>query len=228
VGLFDRLKKQNAEAPAAPSDPKDALVYTNMRVEVTGSDGRMLFVAKVISYEGDTAELRQYSGSKLPEDTEPIHVHIRGYHDRQKKAVYMEGMMSPKAKFIWNVEQLTVVQARNDRAFFRLDTNLKATVTKFSATGAEEQPCQLLNISVGGVRIASEQQYLEGDKLLLKVRLSEGQETSIMFCQVLREIEKGQGAHEYGCQFLELTEAEEEKITRNIFAAQRKMRGLSM
>jgi len=198
-----------------------------MRVEVTGTDGRMLFVAKVISCEGDTAELRQYSGSGLPEDTEPVRAHIRGYHERQKKAVYVEGMISPKSKFIWRAEQLTVLQARNDRAFFRLDTNLEATVTQFSATGAEEQPCRLLNISVGGVRIASERQYLEGDKLLLKVRLGEGQETSIMFCQVLRDIEKEKGSHEYGCRFLELTEAEEQKITRNIFAAQRKMRGFS-
>ena len=32
------------------------------------------------------------------------------------------------------------------------------------------------------------------------------------------------GPREYGCQFLEMNEADQDKITENIFAAQRKSR----
>ena len=67
----------------------------------------------------------------------------------------------------------------------------------------------------------------EGDKLLLTVKLLVDRVPSIMYCQVLRVLESGEeGApFEYGCQFLELNEADQDKITENIFAAQLKNRG---
>ena len=49
------------------------------------------------------------------------------------------------------MEELTVVRVGNDRAFFRLETNLEATTTTFSGLGKGERPCKLLNISVGGL-----------------------------------------------------------------------------
>ena len=67
----------------------------------------------------------------------------------------------------------------------------------------------------------------EGDKFLLKVKLLEDREVSAMFCQVIRIIEKEDAKFEYGCRFLELNEADEAKITQNIFAVQRKKRGIS-
>ena len=62
---------------------------------------------------------------------------------------------------------------------------------------------------------------------MLTVKLFEDREVSAMFCQVLRIISRGEDNYEYGCQFLELNENDQEKITQNIFAAQRKMRGFS-
>ena len=59
----------------------------------------------------------------------------------------------------------------------------------------------------------------------LKVKLMEDRDISAMFCQVLRIIDKGNSVYEYGCRFLELNESDQEKITQNIFAIQRKQRG---
>ena len=80
---------------------------------------------------------------------------------------------------------------------------------------------------MGGARIVSEQRYWEGDKLLLTVKLLEDRDPSIMYCQVLRVIEHEDAPFEYGCQFLELNEADQDRITENIFAAQRKARAKS-
>ena len=104
------------------------------------------------------------------------------------------------------------------RAFFRPGINIKESVTKFSGRNAGEQP---------DARIAAERQYREGDKLLLNVHLFENCETSVTFCQMLRVIMKEEGPYEYVRQFLELTETGEGKIIQNIFAVQRKMRGMS-
>ena len=201
-------------------------VYSNMRVEVTTFDGQMLFVAKLMHPRGTTAELHQYSDIGFTPDLEadPLRVRIRGYHDHDRKAVYMEGSISPRPKHIWQVENLSLARVGNERAFFRLETDLEASVTKFSGRGAGERSCRLLNISVGGARILSEQQYWEGDKLLLTVKLMEDRDPSVMFCQVLRVINREDGSYEYGCRFLEMNENDQDKITENIFAAQRKSR----
>lgn len=230
MGLLDIFKRRSQEEPAASETAADveALeIYSGMRVEVTTFDGRMLFVAKLMGIRGSEAELHQYSESSLSEDTEPFRVRIRGYNDHERKAVYMEGTISPKPEHRWLVENLMIARIGNDRAFFRLDTDVEATATILYGSGAGEKPCRLVNISVGGACISSEYEYEEGTKFLLKVKLLEDREVSVMFCQVLRIIKKEGNKAEYGCRFLELTEADQAKITQNIFAAQRKQRGIS-
>ncbi len=158
---------------------------------------------------------------------ETIHAKIRGYSDHKRKAIYMEGVISPMPQHIWSVEALTLDRIGNDRAFFRLSTNLDATTVMFSGLAMGENPCKLLNISVGGACISSACRYHAGDKFLLKVKLLEDRPESAMFCQVLRVIERENMPTEYGCRFLELTEEDQEQIIQNIFAAQRQKRGKS-
>ena len=231
MSLLEFFRKRAKERP--PQEDKDTNgtekldVYSGMRVEVTTAAGQILFVAKLMGLHGDKAELHQYSEAAIVKDVETIHARIRGYSDYERKAVYMEGIITPGPKHIWQVEELTIVRVGNDRAFFRLTTNLDATATMFSGLAMGEKPCKLLNISVGGASVSSEYRYHEGDKFLLKVRLLEDRPESAMFSQIVRVVEKDEGKFEYGCRFLELTEVDQEQITRNIFAAQRQKRGRS-
>jgi hypothetical protein len=231
VSLLELFRKRAKERP--PQEDKDTNgteeldIYSGMRVEVTTAAGQILFVAKLMGLHGDKAELHQYSEAAIVKDVETIHARIRGYSDYERKAVYMEGIITPGPKHIWQVEELTIVRVGNDRAFFRLTTNLDATATMFSGLAMGEKPCKLLNISVGGASVSSEYRYHKGDKFLLKVRLLEDRPESVMFSQIVRVVEKDEGKFEYGCRFLELTEVDQEQITRNIFAAQRQKRGRS-
>lgn len=231
MSLLELFRKRAKERP--PQEDKDTNgteeldIYSGMRVEVTTAAGQILFVAKLMGLHGDKAELHQYSEAAIVKDVETIHARIRGYSDYERKAVYMEGIITPGPKHIWQVEELTIVRVGNDRAFFRLTTNLDATATMFSGLAMGEKPCKLLNISVGGASVSSEYRYHKGDKFLLKVRLLEDRPESVMFSQIVRVVEKDEGKFEYGCRFLELTEADQEQITRNIFAAQRQKRGRS-
>lgn len=229
--LFDIWRKRAEETPAQKNEKaaeEESLdIYSGMRVEVTTDAGQILFVAKLMGLHGKKAELHQYSESEIVKDVETIHARIRGYSDYERKAVYMEGIITPGPKHIWQVEELTIVRVGNDRAFFRLTTNLDATATMFSGLAMGERPCRLLNISVGGACISSEYRYHQGDKFLLKVRLLQNRPESVMFSQVMRVVEKNEGKFEYGCRFLELTEDDQAKITQNIFEAQRQRRGRS-
>lgn len=226
--LFDLFGKKAKTPEPEKKEEADAgeelELYSGMRVEVTTGSGVLLFVAKMLGIHGTAATLHQYSDTELPQDGEPIPVKIRGYSDRDRKAVYLEGVISPLPNKVWQVEELTLIKIENARAFFRLDTNLDATATVFGGLSAGERPCKLLNISVGGASISSEHRYHEGDKFLLKVRLLEDRPESAMFAQVVRVIEKDGGRFEYGCRFIELTEPDQERITQNIFAVQRQKR----
>lgn len=215
------FKKNKPSSSASPTLD----IYSGMRVEVSGVDGRMLFVAKLMNMRGDTAELHQYSEAASMWKKEAARpARIRGYNDYERKAVYMEAMITPLPKHIWVVEEIRIVGVSNDRAFFRLETDLDAVAVAFAGIRAEERPCKLRDISVGGARIASEYPYQVDDKFLLKVRLMEDREISTMYCQVLRIIEKEDSPTEYGCRFLELNDADQERITQNIFDIQRKQR----
>ena len=209
-------KKTDAPPQEIEHDGDELEIYSGMRVEV----------AKLMGLHGNQAELHQYSEAAISEE-EPFPVKIRGYSDRDRKAVYMEGVIAPLPDKKWSVTELKVCRIGNDRAFFRLDTNLDATATMFSGLAMGEKPCKLLNISIGGACISSEYRYHDGDKFLLKVRLLEDRPESAMFSQVMRVIEKDSAGFEYGCRFLELTDADQEQITQNIFAAQRQKRGRS-
>lgn len=224
--LFNFFARKTVSPPnKAEKDGNDELrAYSGMRVEVTTFDGRILFVAKLMDLHGNQAELHQYSESSISQVDEPLPVRIRGYSDQDRKAVYMEGAILPLPQNKWSVSDLILCRIGNDRAFFRLATNLDATAVMFSGLTMGEKPCKLLNISVGGACISSTFRYHTGDKFLLKVRLLEDRPESAMFAQVMRVIERDGAEFEYGCRFLELTEADQEQITQNIFEAQRQKR----
>lgn len=223
--LFSLFEKRPKPQPVEEQRPEEDLeLYSGMRVEVTTFEGQLLFVAKLLGLNGNRAQLHLYSEAALSPESEPLRTRIRGYSDHERKAVYMEGTIVPTDKSIWPVEELTLCKISNDRAFFRLSTNLDASATMFSGLSMGEKPCKLLNISVGGASISSACRYHMGDKFLLKVKLLEDRPISAIFSQVVRITEKDDGKFEYGCQFLELTEEDQEKITQNIFTVQRQKR----
>ena len=113
LDLFRGRPHEEAPQPAQSPPSMDTADYAHMRVEVTAGDGQLLFVAKLMYPRGTTAELHQYTAAALPEDSEPVPVHIRGYHDHTKKAIYMTGVISPLPKHIWKVEELSVTRVGN-------------------------------------------------------------------------------------------------------------------
>ena len=220
AGAAREEQGKQAEEIGEQTDAAIQGAYSGMRTEVTDFDGRVLFVAKLMDLHRNTAQIYQYSESMLSPEDSPVRVRIRGFNDNEKKAVHMEGVITPKPEYIWQVNELIVTKLTNERAFFRLNTDLDATLTAFNGIQSEEKTCKLLNISVGGALIGSEDKFRKGNKFMLRVKLLEDRPPSVMLCQVLRVVEKEESQFEYGCQFLGMTEDEQKKITQNIFEAQ--------
>lgn len=214
--VFNLFKRKD-EADRA-SDMRELEIYSGMRVMVEDQEGRMLFVAGLQDPQRNKARLYQYSASETDGETErktgteDISVKVRGYNDCERKAVFMEGTMSPAGKHIWQLKDLAITRIENERAFNRLSTDIDATVIAADGANEGEKSCKLLNISIGGVSIGSEYRYYKGDRFLLRARLLEDRPVSVMYCEVLRVVEKAVSRYEYGCRFLELNEADQEEI----------------
>lgn len=224
MGFFTLLGKGETETSAKTADWEGLDVYSGMRVEVTTDEGQPLFMARFFWLRGNKGKLHQYSEFEMKQDMEPIRVNIRGYSDYVRKVVYMKGVIASGANPIWEVEELSVVRSGNDRAFFRLDTNIDATVTMFTGLEIGEKPCRLVNVSAGGVCFESQYRYHKSDTLLLKFKLLEDSQMSVAYCKIVRVTEKGEKNSEYGCEFLELTEDARTELAKDIFAIQCKMR----
>ena len=217
-------KKKTAGHAAAQSDTPDLAQYTGMRAEVTSPDGRLLFVAKLLAVQGNTAELHQYLEAAAPEDSGPIQVRIRGYSDLEKKAVYLEGSITPRPQSIWQVTDLALCRVGNDRAFFRLDIDIAASIIVLGRSDAAVSPCRVTNISIGGACVRTACPCRKDEKFLLQVTLLKERAPSVLLCQILRTTPCADAMFEYGCRFLALSEAEAEQITQKIFAVQRQKR----
>lgn len=226
MGLFGLFGKRASKAALPPAEPEPTFLedYAGMQAEVTDLEGRLLFTAKLLGVEEDHGNLHLLSGecAVSREMEEPLPVRLRGYSARKSKAAYLEGTILPSAdEGIWRVEKLTLLKLENERAFFRMDVTMDAGLTPVDRPGAEEEPCRLVNISVGGVRIASSSQHQVGERLLLSVDLTPGKAPSTILCQILRVIGQEQD-YEYGCRFIELSDADEDRIVQIIFALQRR------
>lgn len=226
MGLFGLFGKRASKAAPPPAEPEPTFLedYAGMQAEVTDLEGRLLFTAKLLGVEEDHGNLHLLSGecAVSREMEEPLPVRLRGYSARKSKAAYLEGTILPSAdEGIWRAEKLTLLKLENERAFFRMDVTMDAGLTPVERPGAEEEPCRLVNISVGGVRIASSSQHQVGERLLLSVDLTPGKAPSTILCQILRVIGQEQD-YEYGCRFIELSDADEDRIVQIIFALQRR------
>ena len=224
MGLFNFFgKKARAEIPEEieeTEEQEDIEVYSDIRVEVTTFEDRLLFAAKLMDLKGDAGELYQYPETGTFRSDKPLDVRIRGYSAYKRKAVYMEGVITPETKSMWRVENLVIKKVENDRAFFRLNVDVDAVLTRYEGPDAAEITCRLLNISIGGVCIFTKEEYGMGSKFRLRVRLLEGKPEFSLRCEILRIIEKDETGYEYGCRFLEITEEEEQRIIQSMFAIQ--------
>ena len=224
MGLFDlfgkRTKEELPEETGETELLEDTEACSGMRVEVTTFDDELLFAAKLMDFKKDTAELYQYPETGMPQGGESLPVRIRGYSAFKRKAVYMEGVITPEMKHMWRLEDIVIKKVENDRAFFRLNMDTDAVLTVPDEPDVGERICKLLNISIGGACIFSEDEYCLESRLLLRFKLSGGGHEFALPCEVLRIIEKDGAGYEYGCRFLEISEADQKKIIQSMFAIQ--------
>ncbi len=216
-GLFGRKKDEDEEV-----DPAD---YAGMRLEIMDEQENLLFAARADNSWDGSMELRALTVPRLPPRAEYYPVLMRGYQVKTRKAVHMEGNITPQGNGVWSVEDLKITSKDNDRAFYRQETTVRGTVMPLRQRGIAEASCRLINVSAGGVCIQTAAEFMVGERFLLKSTLFEGWKPTPVMCAV-RRVTRRKSSTEYGCEFIDLSPAIESAITRAIMDIQReRMRG---
>jgi len=223
MGLFDLFKramKQTEEAAAGRARKADLAIYAGMRVEVTSADRSVFLAARLQGLRGDRAQLKLSTDAGLTDrPKEPIPVTLRGYSSKENRAAFLMGTVRVTDGGVWQVEDLRLVKWNDNRANVRVETDAEGTV---KLAGGPEEPCRLVNISQGGVCVGIETCHEVGDTFTLRVKPYPEAGTLVQHCQFLRILERRQGYYEYGCKFIDLSPADEERILRCVTELQKR------
>ena len=201
--------------------------------EVRNGQNDLLFVGKATKLAGGVLTLEESTGGLPPPviyNTEvKLVVHAAG-HD----ASVLGGRVCGSTRTLWRVGSLRRFQSAENRTAYRqkinavgrvvpLDGGHDASALRRAADSPFSAPCQLIDISMGGALLSCRKGFERGDYLaLLGVSLLP-EETPLSFvCQVCRVDESSPAAFRYGCEFIGLTEREQNHLCGIIFTLQRK------
>ena len=201
--------------------PSDFGLRAGMSVEVLTPGGRLMFVGKVDSFRGGAIIIRDAKGDELPPVMYNEEVKLRFF--REQGSLVFQGKICGSTEMIWKVDRLESKFVKEQRAFFRqrISTQVQAVCAR-RAVSSKPVPCTVLDVSAGGILIASQEEYQQGDRLSITgIRLTRTEDAFNFNCYVRRVGGREMGFIRYGCQFETLSPREQDRLLRAIFAVQR-------
>lgn len=217
------------ETPQAEQAPQAASANFGLRpgiaVEVLTAEDQLSFVGRVDSLRGDAVIIRESKGDELPPVMYNKEVKLRYFRDTGN--VVLRGKICGSTALIWKVDRLESTFAKEQRAYFRqrISPHAPAKAFRRSSRGVvsrEGYPCEVVDVSAGGLLITSEEVYKEGDRLIVAgARLVAAMDPFGFECKVRRVGTREAGATRYGCQFESLGLKEQDRLLRAIFTVQR-------
>ena len=219
----------NAASQTGQAVPLEQMLGSGGRqgaaVEVMTPENRLLFVGKIEALQEGAVCIRDTNDDTLPMVLVNKDLKLRFFTDRG--SVVLQGKVCGSTMRMWKVDRLRSVFTQEHRAFFRqsISVEIMAQCGKRTARGGRPNalfPCQVLDISAGGMLLSCKEIYAEGDLLLVAdVPLLEGAPVFSFNCLVRRSGEWKKGVVRYGCQFVALTARDQDRLLQAIFAIQR-------
>lgn len=216
--------REARHAPPGPEAKEPPVLYPGMQVEVMTMENHLIFVGELMVLDGGVLELRRGTGEALPQVIYNSKIKLQGFQKNSQPFILV-GTVGKTSRDFWQVRDLEVLQSREGRGFFRQTTDLEARVMPkghFRDIERVAEPCKVVDISAGGVRIYTKHIYDIGEAFFLEVALLPHEAPFSLACRVVRATQKTRYKFEYGCQFEALDEKERQRLLRTLFAIQRK------
>ena len=203
-------------------------IEAGLRVDVLTMQNRLLFVGRLERYRAGagTMTISDAQGNELPPVVYNSDIRLRFI--RNGESVVLQGKVCGSSDRIWRVDRLERQFTKEKRVNFRqrLSTNPPAMcyrLAEMNVAATEPARCEILDVSAGGLLIRCGEDYNLGDSLVVDgISIAENEGAFNFTCQIRRVGEKINNKYrDYGCQFQGVSEKEEDRLLRAIFAAQR-------
>ena len=219
--MIDEFKEQAARCNPFELSP-------GMIVEVMTPENRLLFPGRVYTIFDGAVSIRELNDEKLPMALTDKPVKLGFFRERDK--LVLRGKVCSSTLKMWKVDRLENAFTQEQRSYFRQSTGVNLS----AQCGRPDQPacpCQVLDVSAGGMLISSAEEFKEGERLCVTdVPLSANELPFTFDCLIRRASIWKPGVFRYGCQFESLSPKDQDRLLRAIFAIQReeirKRRGL--
>lgn len=200
------------------------------RCEVRGADNTLVFLGHIIKYEGLAITIYPIGGGEVPPviyNTEfKVVIHTPG-----RPALVWMGQICGSSQYFWMLDHLELLHYSELRACFRQPVSLPAKVLCVNSLypglprrlPARAIPCQVLDISLGGLQFRCRTGFSKGDQVFLSDLFLKGpyQPPFAFTCQIrwISSWERGESL--YGARFGHVTSQEEDRLCAAILNLQR-------
>lgn len=200
-------------------------VYRGMPLELTlgGQDADARYVAKVMDMEEDEISVHFEAEEQKPEIKLRSTVNLRGVSAGANVFVLTGTVYEVMSDSVLRVGQLRMQANANRRDSFRQKIHSTADVTFIRGSNASKHirppKCQVMDVSVGGVRIRTKSDFQVDDEILLSDFRISSPERYNLKCSIQWKKE-GITGNTYGCQFYGLTTRMEDQLHREVMLAE--------
>lgn len=205
-------------------------LQSGMKIDVFSEDNRFLFAGPLEVLSSDIIRVSMERGEALPEAAIDTPLKIRGAL-KNLDTFTLHGKIVGRRGTYWLIDCLTVLQNRNRRTHFRQTAISEAQFTPIGDTydaafGLTDPSlsffnCKVIDVSLGGIRMTTDQQCHEGTRVLFKNVVLHNRMGAFSFpCRVVRAWEED-GEMQYGCQFEPLPLQERTHLLQAMFLIQR-------
>ena len=205
-----------------------------LRIEVLKYNGDLFFVGSLEWAREGVYQVTAEDESELPCIEYGTQVKLRGRN--KNEAIFVEGTIVGSSDEMWRIEQTKTVRGMDKRAFFRQNAKIDAMVTCANELrdGEEGAPntslgeCftgTIMNLSAGGAQIVTGASFEKDDWVsVFDAELVPDEEPFSFLCVIRRrgEWEEDKTKFVYGCEFLEMGTAEQDRLLKAILTLQRK------
>ena len=197
----------------------------DLRCTVLTKDNQFLFVGRITHYDPETDmirlvdyELRQILRNSAPEGS-VVKLFIR-LTQNKGELILIEGKVVKSMSLFLMIQAVQAVIKEEARDNYRQNIMRPAALSKVNEE-PREVPCTILNVSATGIALLSPGLFQIGDILeLTRQRFRVRGPEHTVKCKVVRMRGLTEGGYFYGCQFVELTQEEENRLYQDMFALQ--------
>ena len=197
----------------------------DLRCTVLTKDNHFLFVGRITHYDPETDMIRlvDYERRLIPRNSAPEGSTVKLFiklTQNKGELILIEGKVVKSMSLFLMIQAVQAVIKEEARDNYRQNIMRPAALSKVNEE-PREVPCTILNVSATGIALQSPglfqiRDILELTRQRFRVR---GPEHTVK-CKVVRMRGLTEGGYFYGCQFVELTQEEENRLYQDMFALQ--------